>query len=129
MAHTGHSVIARLIKKHGHSSCGGYTAHLHRLYLCLVCSGGGKSILVHCLSCCWRGPTWASFYKSLVPGAPAHISVGMTPRLCGSFYSALSKGGGGGCLRDHDLYNIHIATENCSQPETQTFLVFVLIKT
>lgn len=39
-AHTGHSVIARLIKKHGHSSCGGYTAHLHRLYLCLVCLGG-----------------------------------------------------------------------------------------
>lgn len=38
--------------------------------------GGGKSSLVPCLSRCWRGPTWALFYKPLVPGAPAHTGVG-----------------------------------------------------
>lgn len=38
--------------------------------------GVGKSRLVPCLSLGWRGPTWAQFYKPLVPEAQAHTGVG-----------------------------------------------------
>lgn len=40
MVHMGHSVIPWLIKKHGHSSCGGYIAHLLSHYLCRGFSRG-----------------------------------------------------------------------------------------
>lgn len=56
--------------------------------------GGGKNSLVPCLSRCWRGSTWAPFYKPSVPGAPAHTSVGKEANhqvMWKFFYGALSK--------------------------------------
>lgn len=50
--------------------------------------------LVPCLSHCWRGPTWAPFYKPVVPGAPAHTGVGKEAShqdMWRFFYDALSK--------------------------------------
>lgn len=41
-----------------------------------VCRRVVRGSLVPCLSRCWRGPTWAPFYKPVVPGAPAHTGVG-----------------------------------------------------